>query len=171
MSRHSNQTGARAVGSGRGGRRRRDGESAYSAPVQSTKHVSPQASDQIDEAPQSTSQQCYQSGYETDRAWEHTNPEAYRVVNDPNLGYSYQFSAPTGNQTYAGPSHNTAVPYTGQYYQATNTYGSGSYHNSNGGLTALQLQTLNDREQSMNKMEVWENEDQRNGSWYGYVKK
>lgn len=93
------------------------------------------------------------------------------MVNNPHLGVTHQTAAPTQTRAYAYPSYNTAVPYAGQYYHPVNTYNSGSYHISSGGLTEDQIQNLNDREQPVENIDVWQNENQRDGSWYGRVER
>ncbi|KAJ8116232.1 hypothetical protein OPT61_g2293 [Boeremia exigua] len=173
MSRQPNQHGARPVGSNRNGNRTRDGNSySYSAsasggPVMSTSY---QASPHTSQYSYSTDQQNHQPTQEVERAWQHSNPEVHRAVNDPNLNYTYQASsAPSEGHVYGQTPYQTTNSYSQHQYASTN--GQGPHQGSTGGLTESQLYTHNYGGASVNNVEVWKDESQRNGPWYGNVER
>ena len=87
------------------------------------------------------------------------------MVNDPRLNYT---QTQQGEQIHGQPSGQPASAYAYSYHGAY-TSSSDSYNNSSDHLTAQQLYAHNYGQPSVDRMNVWQGESQRDGCWYANV--
>lgn len=89
----------------------------------------------------------------------------HRVVNDPRLNYTH---TQQGEQIYGQSTGQSTSAYA-YSQQGTYTSNANSYNSSGGRLTEKQLYAHTYGQPSVDRTEVWQGENQRDGCWYGSV--